>query len=464
MRRERKQNGTQSDFSTGSVYRHIMALAVPMTVAQLVQMLYNIVDRIYIGHLPGGSALALTGLGLTFPVVTLIMAFTNLFGMGGAPLFSIARGRRDGERAERILGNTFSMLCVCCVILTAVCYFLMKPLLYLFGASDASYPYAAEYLRIYLLGTPFAMLGTGMNGFINAQGFAGTGMATVLIGAAVNILLDPVFIFVFGLGVSGAALATILSQLLSAAWVIRFLFGKKSLFRIRKRCMRPEGKLVREIMGLGMAGFVVQVSNGAVQIACNATLRDFGGDVYVGVMTILNSVRDVVAMPMQGLTNASQPVFGFNLGAGAYDRIRKGIVFVTAAGVSYMLFAWLMLFLFPEPIMGVFNSDAELLARGVPALHLYFFGFFMMAFQFVGQSTFVGLGMSKQSVFFSLLRKIIIVVPLTLLLPRAAGLGVMGVFLAEPISNFIGGTASFTTMLVLTGRLFRKNKGIAEGK
>jgi putative MATE family efflux protein len=452
----------KNDFSKGSVYRHILALAVPMTIAQLVQMLYNIVDRIYIGHLPGGSSLALTGLGLTFPVVTLIMAFTNLFGMGGTPLFSIARGRQDETRAERILGNTFSMLCFCCLMLTGACYLFMKPILYLFGASDASYPYAAEYLRIYLLGTPFAMISTGMNGFINAQGFARTGMATVMIGAAVNILLDPVFIFVFGMGVSGAALATILSQFLSAAWVLQFLMGKKTLFRLRKQCMHPEGKLIKEIASLGMAGFVVHASNGAVQIACNATLRNFGGDVYVGVMTILNSVRDVVSMPMQGLTNASQPVLGFNLGAGAYDRIKKSIVFVTVAGVSYMLFVWLTLFLFPEPLMRIFNSDAELLAKGVPALHLYFFGFFMMAFQFVGQSTFVGLGMAKQSVFFSLLRKIIIVVPLTLILPHAAGLGAMGVFMAEPISNFIGGTASFTTMLVLVGRLFRRNQASAK--
>lgn len=340
----------------------------------------------------------------------------------------------------------------------------MRPMLYLFGASDASYPYAAEYLRLYLMGTPFAMIGTGMNGFINAQGFSGTGMATVLIGAAVNIALDPLFIFVFGMGVSGAALATTLSQLLSATWVLKFLLGKKTLFRLQKTGMRPEGRLLKEIISLGMAGFVVYASNGAVQIACNATLRDFGGDVYVGVMTILNSVRDVVSMPMQGLTNASQPVLGFNLGAGAYDRIKKSIAFVTAMGVSYMLLAWGILFLFPEPLMRIFNSDTELLAKGVPALHIYFFGFFMMAFQFVGQSTFVGLGMAKQSVFFSLLRKIIIVVPLTLILPHVAGLGVMGVFLAEPISNFIGGTASFTTMLALTGRLFRRNKGITKGK
>ncbi len=445
----------QNDFSKGSVYRHILALAVPMTIAQIVQVMYNIVDRIYIGHLPGTSSLALTGLGLTFPVVTLIMAFTNLFGMGGAPLFSIARGRREEDRAGRIMGNTFTMLCLTSVVMMAVGYLFLRPILYLFGASDASYGYASQYLRIYLLGTPFVMAGTGMNGFINAQGFAGMGMATVLIGAIVNIILDPVFIFVFGMGVRGAALATVISQCLSAAWVLSFLTGKKTMYKIRRQDMKLEWKLLKEIMALGTAGFVMSASNGAVQIACNATLKSFGGDIYVGIMTVLNSVRDVIALPMQGLTHASQPVLGFNLGAREYGRIKQGIRFTTIAGVSYMLLAWLLLFLFPKPVMGIFNSDAELLAKGVPSLHLYFFGFFMMAFQFVGQSTFVGLGYSKQSVFFSIFRKIIIVVPLTLFLPSVAGLGVQGVFLAEPISNFVGGTACFTTMLFTVRKLFR---------
>ncbi|MDI9242261.1 MATE family efflux transporter [Fusibacillus kribbianus] len=450
-----RQEENKSDFSKGSVYRHITSLAVPLTIAQLVQMLYNIVDRIYIGHLPGASSLALTGLGLTFPVITLILAFTNLFGMGGTPLFSIARGRRQEERAGKIMGNTFTLLCISCILLMAVSYGFLRPLLYLFGASDESYPFAWQYLRIYLIGTPFAMLATGMNGFINAQGFARTGMLTVLIGAVTNIILDPVFIYVLDMGVSGAALATVISQCLSAVWVLRFLTGKKTLYSIRKCYLKPEAKLVREILGLGTAGFVVSASNGAVQIACNATLRSFGGDIYVGIMTVLNSVRDVVSLPIQGVTHASQPVMGFNFGAGEYGRIKKAIAFVTAIGVSYMLAAWLLLFLFPEPIMRIFNSDPELITKGIPSLHLYFFGFFMMAFQFVGQSTFVGLGMSKHSIFFSLFRKIIIVVPLTLILPHLAGMGVQGVFLAEPISNFIGGTASFTTMLFTVRRLFR---------
>lgn len=448
-----KNNAAPGDFSQGKVWRHIMALAVPMTVAQLVQVIYNIVDRIYIGHLPGTSSLALTGLGLTFPVITLIGAFTNLFGMGGAPLCSIARGKQQTERAKKIVGNTFTMLVLTSVVMMAFCYLFMRQILYLFGASDQTFPFARQYLMIYLLGTPFVMLGTGMNGFINAQGFARTGMMTILLGAGVNIVLDPVFIFFFHMGVSGAALATVLSQMLSAVWVLCFLTGKRTLLRIERACMRPERKLVGEITALGLAGCVMSATNGVVQIACNATLRDHGGDLYVGIMTVLNSVRDVVVLPIHGLTSAFQPVIGYNYGAGKYRRVRQGIVFTTAVGIVYMALVWLIIFLFPRPFIHVFNSDPQLIARGVPAMHLYFFGFFMMVFQFAGQSTFTGLGLSKQAVFFSLFRKVIIVVPLTLLLPKVAGLGVNGVFIAEPISNFVGGLACFITMLFTIRRL-----------
>lgn len=444
----------RSDFATGSVCRHIVALAVPMTIAQLVQVLYNLVDRVYIGHLPGASFLALTGLGLTFPIVTLIAAFTNLFGMGGAPLCSIARGRQDNAQAEHIMGVTLFMLAVSSMAVLLICYLFMRPILYLFGASDQTYPYAAEYLHIYLIGTPFVMLGTGMNGFINAQGFARIGMLTVLLGAVVNIVLDPIFIFWLNLGVTGAAVATVLSQLLSAIWVLLFLTGRKTLLHLR--LVRPDGKTVGEITKLGMAGFVMSATNGAVQIACNATLRAAGGDIYVGIMTVLNSVRDVVSLPAQGLTNGAQPVLGYNFGARQFGRIKKGIGFMSVTGVIYMLLVWLLIFLFPLPIMRIFNSDQDLITTGVPFLHLYFFGFFMMALQFVGQSVFVGLGQSKQAVFFSLFRKIVIVVPLTLLLPHVANLGVLGVFLAEPISNFIGGTACYVTMLFTVRHMFQK--------
>ena len=443
----------RNDFSQGSIYRHIMSLAIPMTIAQMVQVLYNIVDRIYIGHLEAGSSLALTGLGLTFPIITIISAFTNLFGMGGAPLCSIARGKNDMERAETIMGNTFFLLLVSSFILMLASYIFMKPLLYMFGASDTTYPYAKEYLKLYLLGTPFVMLGTGMNGFINSQGFGKMGMMTILLGAIVNIILDPIFIFYLKLGISGAAIATILSQLLSAIWVMKFLLGEKTILKLTKKNMRLEGELIKSITGLGLAGFVMSATNGAVQIACNATLKGHGGDIYVGIMTVLSSIRDVIILPIHGVTTGAQPVLGYNYGAKKYDRIKKGIIFITVVTVIYMLLAWIIVFLYPGSFIKVFSSDMELIVKGIPAMNIYYFGFFMMAFQVAGQSIFVALGQSKQAVFFSLFRKIIVVVPLTLFLPYVADLGIKGVFLAEPISNFIGGAACYIVMLFTIKRL-----------
>ncbi len=453
IQRKHSSMSDNNDFSHGSVPRHILSLAVPMTLGQLVQIAYNLVDRIYIGHMEGTSSMALTGLGLTFPIVTIIMAFTNLFGTGGVPLFSIARGKRNAEAENRYMENTFLMLCISSVAIMLLCYLFMKPVLYLFGASDESYPYSAEYLKIYLIGTPFVMLSTGMNGFINAQGFGKTGMFTILFGAVANIILDPIFIFAFDMGIAGAAIATVLSQLLSAVWVLLFLTGKRALRRLRIRKARLHGATILEIMRLGVAGFIMQASNGAVQIAANNTLGAYGGDIYIGVMTVLNSVREVVLLPMQGLSNAAQPVIGYNLGAQKYDRIKAAIRFTTPISAVYAALCWLLIFLFPEPIMQLFNADPELLEKGAPAMHIFFFGFFMMAFHSVGQCVFVGLGKSRQAVCFSLLRKIIVVVPLTLLLPHIGGLGVTGVFVAEPISNFVSGVACFATMLWTVRRL-----------
>lgn len=450
----------RSDFSKGSIYAHILQLAIPMTIAQLVQMLYSVVDRIYIGHLEGASAIALTGLGLTFPIISLTAAFTNLFSAGGAPLSAISRGAGNKEEADRIMGNTFSMLLISSLLLMAIFYSLMRPLLFLFGASEATYPYARSYLSIYLIGTPFVMAGTGMNAFINAEGFGKTGMFTILLGAVTNIILDPIFIFAFGMGIAGAAIASVISQMLSAAFVISFLTGRRTIMRLRPGIMRLDAGIVRKIMGLGLAGFIMQASNGAVQVACTSTLRLFGSDIYVGIMTVLNSIRDVIALPAQGLTDAAKPVIGYNYGAREYGRIRKAIRFITAISVAYMVISWLMLLLFPHGFIQIFSSDEELLSKGVGALHLYFFGFFMMALQFCGQTVFVGLGKSRQAIFFSLFRKIVIVVPLTLLLPRI-GFGINGVFIAEPISNFIGGTACFVTMLIYSSNLFRKEEAAA---
>lgn len=437
----------KSDFSQGPMWKNILNQAIPLTIAQAVQVLYNVVDRIYLGHLPGASSLALTGVGLIFPIVALITAFCNLFATGGTPLCAIARGAGNQERAEKILNNTFTMLLILAAVLTAVGYAFRKPILYLFGASDETYVYADAYLTIYLAGTVFSMIATGMNGFINAQGYARVGMMTVILGAVLNVILDPVFIFVLGLGVRGAALATVLSQAVSCAWVLRFLTGPRAILKLNKAQMKPEVSLLREIAGLGVPGFIMSGTNCLVQVTCNATLVRYGGDLYVGIMTVINSVREIFSLPVTGLTQGAQPVISFNYGAREFQRVRRGIVFNSVFGMVFTSVCWALVLMFPKFLLGLFSSDPVLVELGVKSMQIYFFGFFFMSLQFAGQSTFVALGKSRHAVFFSLLRKAFIVFPLTLWLPTVFDLGVDGVFLAEPISNLIGGVACFATMV-----------------
>lgn len=308
----------KNDFSQGPVWKRIVAQAVPLTIAQLVQLLYNVVDRIYLGHMEAGNSMALTGVGLTFPIVTLIMAFTALFGMGGVPLFSMERGAKETEKAGKILGNSFALLLMCSVILTVICYVFCRPILFAFGASEASYVYANEYLKIYLMGTVFSMISIGMNGYINAQGFPRIGMLSTVIGATVNIVLDPIFIFTLDMGVTGAALATIISQAISAAWVLNFLFCKKAIIPLRVGNIRIHKEITKDIFRLGMANFIMQGTNCVVQVACNSTLQSYGGDVYVGIMTVANSVREIFSLPVSGIVNGAQPVISFNYGAKEY--------------------------------------------------------------------------------------------------------------------------------------------------
>ena len=434
-----------NDFSKGPVWKCIITQAVPLTIAQLVQLLYNVVDRIYIGHLGDGNSIALTGVGLTFPIVTLIMAFSGLFGMGGVPLFSMERGAGEDEKAGKIIGNSFALLLISSLILIAVGYLFSRPILFAFGASEESYVYANQYLSIYLLGTVFSMITTGMNGYINAQGFPKVGMYSIIIGAVTNIILDPIFIFGFDMGVRGAALATVISQALSAIWVLHFLFGKKVLIPIQFRNIRIKKEITKEIFKLGTSNFIMAGTNCLVQIVCNSTLQNYGGDIYVGIMTVTNSVREIFNLPISGIISGSQPVISFNFGAKSYDRVKSGIRFNTFVGAAYTMFAWLLVVLFPQFWFGMFSDDLQMMDVGVGMLKLYFFGFVFMSFQFAGQSTFQALGDAKHAIFFSLLRKAIIVVPLTIVLPMV-GFGVTGVFLAEPISNVIGGLASYITM------------------
>ena len=439
-----KQNDT-NDFSKGSVIGNIMRIAIPMMVAQFINVLYNVVDRIYIGRMGADATNALTGLGVCLPLITVVMAFANLISSGGAPLFSIARGRGDERETKFLLGNSFLLLLIYGAAITILIYAFEEPLLRLLGASNETLPYAKDYMNIYAAGTIFVMISLGLNSFINAQGFAKTGMFTVIIGAVLNIVLDPLFIFVFGMGVKGAALATVISQLASAVWTVLFLTGKRTLIKLSVSAMRPQKKRIIKINTLGMSGFIMAATNSAVTIVCNSTLSVWGGDLYIAIMTIISSVRDVVQMPVMGMTNGIQPVIGFNYGAGCGKRVKAAIRDSAAVLIIYTGVMWIAVILFARQFLGMFSGDANVIEAGVRPLHIYFFGFVFMALQFTGQSVFTGLGKTKQAIIFSLLRKVFIVIPLTIILPY--WFGVDGVFIAEPVSNVIGGTACFITMI-----------------
>lgn len=448
------QTTPKGNFGQGKVGSLILAQAIPLTLAQFVQVIYNVVDRMYIGRIPGEEAgAALTGVGLTFPLITLVAAFINLFASGGTPLCSMARGKNDAERAKNIEANAFTMQIYVGLAAAIFLFLLMKPLLYLFGASDITYAYARQYLSIYLLGSVFLTVGTGMNGFINLQGFPRVGMCTTVIGAVLNLVLDPLFIFKLNMGVRGAALATVISQFVSACWVVWFLFGKNAVITLHFRDLfHVDFSLLKEIVALGLSGFIMAATNSACQAVCNATLSVHGGDIYIGVMTIINSVREMIGLPVGGITSGAQPILSFNYGAKNNDRVKQGIRFTAWVGFLYTFLMWGMVMFFPMMFLRIFTPDQDLIAIGKMPLIVYFMGFFMMSFQFAGQSAFVSLGKSKQAVFFSLFRKIIIVVPLTLLLPHVKSLGVTGVFWAEPISNLVGGLACFITMYVTVYR------------
>lgn len=444
----------QNDFSTGKMSKHIINIAGPMIVAQLINVLYNVIDRIYIGRIPQVATLAMGGLGLCLPLISIIIAFANLFGMGGSPLCSIARGEGNNKKAEEIMGNSLTLLIIFGILIMVVGFIFKTDLLWLFGASSQTIKFADDYMTIYLFGTLFVLIGLGMNSFINSQGFAKIGMMTVLIGAIANIILDPLFIFTLSMGVQGAALATVISQALSAIWTLYFLTGKKTILKLKLSCMKIQIKYVIKIFSLGTAGFMMAITNSIVTIVCNSTLQAYGGDIYIAIMTIINSIREVASLPGQGIANACQPVLGYNYGAKRYKRVLEGIKFTTFSAISLMSMVWLFITLFPQQFIRIFSHNVDIIEPGVTALRLYFFGFFMMAFQMAGQSTAVGLGKSKQAVFFSIFRKVIIVAPLTIILPRY--IGINGVFIAEAISNFIGGGACYITMWLTIGKNLKK--------
>ena len=440
----------QIDFEHGTVTSNILNAALPMLVAQIFNLLYNVVDRIYIARIPDVGTTALGAVGLCFPVIVIITAFSNLFGTGGAPLFSIARGKGDREEASQIMNTSFTMLCWCAVMLMLFGLIFARPILRIFGASDEALPYAYPYMMIYLLGTVASMIATGMNPFINSQGYSTVGMLSVALGAITNLILDPVFIFVLDFGIKGAAIATILSQFLSAAFVVNFLHNKAE-YRVKLlkfRELADSLTLLKNIVSLGTAGFIMQLTNSLVTICCNNVLAVTGGDLYVSVMTIVSSVRQIIETPLHSLTEGSSPILSFNYGARKPKRVKKAAIVMTLLVLAYSAIAWGAILLVPEFLIGIFSSDPVLQADAVPALKLYFAAFIFMDLQYIGQTTFKSLNKKKQAIFFSLLRKVFIVVPLTYFLPYGLHMGTNGVFMAEPVSNVIGGSLCFITMLV----------------
>ena len=439
---------------TENITRLMISLAIPSVLAQIVNVLYNIVDRIYIGRIPGVGAVALTGVGVTFPIITIISAFSGFASGGGAPLAAIALGQGKRDRAERILGNCVSMLLFFTVILMAFFFVFQKPLLYVFGASDNTIGYSSIYISIYLLGTVFVELAVGLNTFISAQGQARTAMFSVLIGAVVNIVLDPIFIFVFHMGVAGAAVATIISQALSAAWVLRFLCSEKSGIRLKKAGMKPDFFLIGQIMALGVSPFVMSATESAITIVMNHGLQVYGGDLYVGSMTILQSVLQLVFVPINGFTNGVQPIISYNFGAGKFDRVKmtiKRMISITfLAAFVYVVFAMLRPGLFAR----LFTTDEDLIALVKKVLPVYIAGMSVFGIQSGVQSSFLGLGQAKISLCIALLRKVILLIPLALILPRF--FGVMGVYYAEPVADILSVLTASTLFLLNIRKILSK--------
>ena len=437
------------DFENGTVTGNIIGAALPMLVAQILNLLYNIVDRIYIARIPEVGTAALGAVGLCFPLIVIISAFANLFGSGGAPLFSIFRGKKEEQQAIHIMNTSFSMLCFSAVILMVIGLTFAHPLLTLFGASKAALTYAVPYMMIYLIGTLPSMIAIGMNPFINAQGYSVIGMSSVAIGAVANLLLDPLFIFALGFGVCGAAIATVISQCLSAVFILIFLTKKAELKVrfLRRNELSQSLDYAKNIISLGTAGFIMQLTNSLVTICCNNVLSVTGGDIYISVMTIVSSVRQLVETPIYAINEGTSPILSYNYGAGRPSRVRKAGIVMGIMIFGYTAVMWSLIILAPGALIQVFSSDATLIQDSIPALKQYFAAFIFMDLQYIGQTVFKSLNKKKQAIFFSLLRKVFIVVPLTYLMPYAMHMGTDGVFLAEPMSNIIGGSLCFITML-----------------
>lgn len=433
----------EEKLGTMPIPRLMLSLAIPSVVAQLINVLYNIVDRMYIGHIKDVGPTALTGVGLTFPIIMLISAFSAFIGAGGAPLAAIALGKRDKNRAERILGNGVTVLIGFSVILTVFFMIFKKPLLFMFGASEQTIGYANSYITIYLVGTIFVQLALGLNMFISSQGQAKIAMLSTLIGAVINIVLDPIFIFGLHMEVRGAALATIISQACSAAWVVRFLLSEKSVVRIKLPMLRPDIHVIKNVMALGISPFIMQATESAINIVLNRGLQSYGGDLYVGSMTILQSVMQLFVIPIQGFTQGVQPIISFNFGARKFDRVKK--TYKLTIGLSFAVATLCCIFAmtFPTLLGGIFTSDSELIALVGKVMPIFMSGIWMFGIQMGCQTTFMGLGQAKISLFLALLRKVFLLIPLAIVLPKF--FGVIGIYYSEPISDI---TAALTAAII----------------
>jgi len=423
----------------------LFKLSVPTVVAQLINMLYNVVDRIYIGHIPDTGSLALTGVGVCMPLIMIVSAFAALVGSGGAPRASIFMGKQDHDSAEKTLGNCFSTQVIVSVIITAALLIWNRPLLLAFGASENTIGYASDYMSIYAMGTLFVQLTLGMNAFITAQGFTRTAMVSVIIGAVSNIILDPVFIFVLDMGVKGAALATIISQSFSCIWVMSFLLGRKTLFKLKRQNMRLHWNIIMPCIALGTATFIMQASESVISICFNSSLLRYGGDIAVGAMTILTSVMQFAMLPMTGIAQGAQPILSYNYGAGNKSRVKTTFFLLLKTCLTYSVLLWAAIMLFPDVFVGIFTPDQTLAAFTVPALRIYMSGILLFGIQIACQMAFTSLGKALNSITVAVVRKFVLLLPLIYIMPHIVSDPTRGVYMAEPIADILAVT--FTAIL-----------------
>ncbi|MGL5869769.1 MATE family efflux transporter [Clostridium chrysemydis] len=450
-----------TDLGNGKIKRLLFSLALPAIIAQLVNVLYNIVDRIFIGRMASGE-LAMAGVGVAFPIIMIVSAFSALIGMGGAPLAAIKMGKKDNDGAEKIMTNSFTSLIGVGILLTIIFLIFKEPILIAFGASNNTLGYAMDYLAIYLIGTVFVQIALGMNPFINTQGFAKIGMATVMIGAIINIILDPILIFGFDMGVKGAALATVCGQLVSAIWVLKFLFGKETILKIRKSFLVPEVKVMLSVLALGISPFIMQATESLLIIVMNNQLSRFGGDMAVGAMTIMASIMQIVILPLMGLTQGAQPIMSYNYGAEKLSRVRETFKLLLKISLSYTVVMWILLMAFPGVFVSIFNKNPELYAQTSWSIKIYFAGIGVFGAQIACQQTFLALGQAKKSLLLALLRKVILLIPLAIILPNFFNNKVFGVLVSEPVADVLATIITVITFVFFYKKVLSVDKNLNE--